>query len=215
MRIQKLSLLAPLALAGCLAAFPAVAQVGGGVGGGSSLGNPAGGGSTTGGVGTGSSTGSFGTGSSGIGGTDGGLDSTTAPGADLGGADSGLGSTTAPGADLGGPDGAGSSISPGTGASSPNDTNTLRATEGSSSIGEINAGAFARSGNAGTSGATSLGGEGGGMATSSSGSGYSYTPGAGSNADYRIPTPPVGIDLDAIRSGLRNAPGATPKPNGD
>ncbi|MER0236546.1 hypothetical protein [Fulvimarina sp. MAC8] len=51
--------------------------------------------------------------------------------------------------------------------------------------------------------------------TSSYDSGESYTPGAGRAADFQIPSPPVGIDLGSIRSGLRNAASATPKGNGD
>lgn len=200
--------IAALAIAGSLAALPAGAQT---------LGNPSSGGagSTTGSFGTGSATGSFSSGSSGSSlensGAAGGLDTLDAPGSGSTIGSSGSASGIGPG--IGSSSSGIGSSGVSSGSSSLSDDTQRRATEGSSTINEINAGSFARSGDAGTSDVTGFGGEGSSMASSESG--RSYTPGAGSASDYRIPTPPVGIDLGAIRSGLRNAPSATPKANGD
>ncbi|MEN3794180.1 hypothetical protein [Fulvimarina sp. MAC3] len=185
--VSSISLIA-LAIAGSLAALPAGAQT---------LGNPSSGaGSTTGsfGTGTGTTSGSF---SSGIGGSS--LENSGAAG--------GLDSMPEPNI--------GSSGSSGIGSESAIGSNTTeQATEGSSTINSVNSGDFARSGNIGTSDVTGFGGEENSLA-SSGGSGQSYTPGAGNAAQYRISSPPVGIDLSAIRAGLRNAPSATPKASGD
>ncbi|MBO0905658.1 hypothetical protein [Jiella sonneratiae] len=86
----------------------------------------------------------------------------------------------------------------------------MQATEGASTINSTNVDALARSGNVGTSAADSLGGS-----SDPLNANYSAQLSPGPVAAPRLPTPKVGIDLDAIRHGLAAAPSATPNSAGD
>ncbi|MCE7027873.1 hypothetical protein [Jiella avicenniae] len=86
----------------------------------------------------------------------------------------------------------------------------LRATEGSSSIGSTNVDALARSGDIGTSPVDTLGTSGDPM-----NSNYSAQLAPVQTPAPELPTPRVGIDLEAIQRGLASAPSATPDAAGN
>ncbi|MBO0664474.1 hypothetical protein LQ948_18055 [Jiella sp. MQZ9-1] len=93
---------------------------------------------------------------------------------------------------------------------SPSSTQ-LRATEGSATINSSNVDAYSRSGNIGTSATNTLG-----IAGDASGQSYGSAQLAPEPTRMpRLPTPKVGIDLSAIRSGLEAAPSATPDAAGN
>lgn len=110
---------------------------------------------------------------------------------------------------IGGPSSIGSGIQSGN-AASP-DSTQLRATEGDSTINSSNVDAIARSGNIGTSSATTFGSD-GGLSNSSD---YSFQLAPNPGPMPRLPSPKVGIDLGAIRAGLDAAPSATPDAAGN
>ena len=111
--------------------------------------------------------------------------------------------------------GAGSTTSIGSGVQSGNnaspDATRLRATEGDSTINSSNVDALSRSGNIGTSATTSFGSD----SSTTSGTDFSIQLGPNPGAMPRLPSPRVGIDLSAIRSGLEAAPSATPDSAGN
>lgn len=95
-------------------------------------------------------------------------------------------------------------------SASPSDATELRATQGSSTIDSTNVDALARSGDIGSAPVDSLG-------TSSDplNSNYSAQFSPVQSAAPRLPSPKVGIDLDAIRRGLAAAPSGTPDAAGN
>ena len=90
------------------------------------------------------------------------------------------------------------------------DATQLRATQGSSTIDSTNVDALARSGTVGTTAVDTLG-------TSSDplDSNYSARFSPVQSAAPSLPSPKVGIDLEAIRQGLAAAPSATPDAAGN
>ncbi len=101
------------------------------------------------------------------------------------------------------------SVGGGTGVSS-SDATQLRATQGSSTIDSTNVDALARSGTIGTSAVDALG-----PSSDPMNSNYSAQLAPVQSTAPRLPSPKVGIDLQAIRRGLDAAPSATPDAAGN
>lgn len=85
------------------------------------------------------------------------------------------------------------------------DATQLRATQGSSTIDSTNVDALARSGTVGTTAVDTLG-----TSSDPMNSNYSAQFSPVQSAAPRLPSPKVGIDLEAIRRGLAAAPSGTP-----
>ncbi|NDW05125.1 hypothetical protein [Jiella pacifica] len=93
---------------------------------------------------------------------------------------------------------------------SSSDATQLRATQGSSSIDSTNVDALARSGDIGTSPVDTLG-----TSSDPMNSNYSAQLSPVQTPAPNLPTPRVGIDLEAIQHGLAAAPSATPDAAGN